>query len=75
MGFSISFKRLTASAPRELTLAVLMRNAPPAPWLPKEAHGTPIIAMVVCHSGSLDQATADLAPIKSHARPLADLIE
>ena len=69
------FKRVTASAPRELTLAVLMRNAPPAPWLPKEAHGTPIIAVVVCHSGSLDQAQADLAPIKSHARPLADLVQ
>ena len=50
------FRRVTESAPRELTVAVLMRNAPPAPWLPEAAHGTPIIALVVCHSGSLDQA-------------------
>jgi hypothetical protein len=52
-----------------------MRNAPPAPWLPVEAHGTPVILMVACHSGSLEQAEADLAPIKSHGTPLADLIQ
>ena len=44
------------------------------PWLPESAHGTPIIMMVVCHSGTLEQAQADLAPIKSHGEPLADLI-
>ncbi len=68
------FRRVTESAPRELTLAVLMRNAPPAPWLPEAAHGTPMIAIVVCHSGDLAQAAADLAPIRSHGQPLADVI-
>jgi FAD/FMN-containing dehydrogenase len=69
------FRTVTESAPRELTVAVLMRNAPPAPWLPEAAHGTPIIALVVCHSGSLDQAERDLAPIKAHGEPWADLIQ
>lgn len=69
------YRRVTDSAPRELTTVVLMRNAPPAPWLPEAAHGTPIIALVVCHSGSLEQAQTDLAPIKSHGAPLADLIQ
>lgn len=69
------YRRVTDSAPRELTTVVLMRNAPPAPWLPEAAHGTPIIALVVCHSGSLEQAQRDLAPIKSHGAPLADLIQ
>jgi FAD/FMN-containing dehydrogenase len=69
------FRRVSDAAPRELTMAVLMRNAPPAPWLPQAAHGTPIIALVVCHSGSLEQAKTDLAPIKSHGQPLADLIQ
>ena len=69
------YRRLAESAPPEMTLVVLRRNAPPAPWVPVEAHGTPIIAMVVCHSGSLEQAQADLAPIKSHGTPVADLIQ
>ncbi|MBA3435037.1 MAG: FAD-binding oxidoreductase [Chloroflexi bacterium] len=69
------YRRTVESSPRELTTVVLRRNAPPAPWLPEAAHGTPIIAMVVCHSGSLEQAQEDLAAVKSHGQPLADLIQ
>jgi FAD/FMN-containing dehydrogenase len=69
------YRTLTESAPRELTAAVLMRNAPPAPWLPEAAHGTPIVALVVCHSGSADQAASDLAPVKAYGEPWADLIQ
>lgn len=69
------FRTVTASAPRELTLVALRRNAPPAPWLPESAHGTPIIVVVACHSGDLEQAQIDLAPIKSLGEPLADLIQ
>ena len=69
------FRRVAEAAPRELTLAALMRNAPAAPWLAQTAHGTPIVAILVCHSGPVEQAAADLAPIKQHGRPLADLIQ
>ncbi len=69
------FRRVAESAPRELTSVVLRRNAPPAPWLPEEAHGKPMIAILVCHSGDPEQAQEDLAPIKSHGQPLADLIQ
>ncbi len=69
------YRRTVESSPRELTTVLLRRNAPPAPWLPEAAHGTPIIMMMICHSGSLEQAEADLAPIKSHGQPLADLIQ
>jgi len=68
------YRRVAESAPPELTLVVLRRNAPPAPWLPEAAHGTPIIVIVACHTGELEQAKGDLAPIKSHGEPLADLI-
>ncbi len=69
------FRRVTESAPPELTLALLRRNAPPAPWVPAAAHGKPVIVMVVCHSGTLEQAEKDLAPIKAHGEPLADVIQ
>ncbi|MBA2571155.1 MAG: FAD-binding oxidoreductase [Chloroflexi bacterium] len=69
------YRRTVESAPLELTLVCLRRNAPPAPWLPEAAHGTPVIIMVACHSGTPEQAQSDLAPIKSHGQPLADLIQ
>ena len=69
------YRTLTSAAPRELTAVVVRRNAPPAPWLPESAHGTPIVMLVVCHSGTPEQAQTDLAPIRQHAEPLADLIQ
>ncbi|HLF44391.1 MAG TPA: FAD-binding oxidoreductase [Acidimicrobiia bacterium] len=69
------YRTVTASAPREMTVVVLMRNAPPAPWLPPEKHGQPMIAMVVVHTGTNEQAASDLAPIRSHGQPWADLIQ
>ena len=69
------FDRMTQKAPRELTLAMLMRNAPPAPWLDESHHGKPMIAFVVCHSGDLAQAELDLAEIRAFGEPWADLIQ
>jgi FAD/FMN-containing dehydrogenase len=40
------YRTLAEKAPAELTLVALMRMAPPAPWLPKEVHGKPIVAIL-----------------------------
>ena len=74
-GVTELFRRVTEAAPRELTLAMLMRNAPSAPWLPEEKHGKPMIAFVVCHTGGPEQAARDLAEIRSFGHPWADLIQ
>ena len=68
------FRTTTERASRNLTLAAIRRNAPPAPWLPESAHGTPIVMVVACHSGSGEEAAADLAELRAVGRPLADLI-
>ena len=69
-----TYRQLTDSAPRELTLVAVRRNAPPAPWVPAELHGTPIVIIVACHSGSSQAAEADLAPLRALGNPIADLI-
>jgi FAD/FMN-containing dehydrogenase len=68
------YKEMTASAPRELTQVITMRLAPPAPFIPEQWHGKPMVAMIACHTGDLDQAARDLAPIKGFGKPIADLI-
>ncbi len=68
------YKEITASAPRELTLVATMRLAPPAPFIPEQWHGKPMIAMVVCHSGDPARAASDLAPIKAFGKPIADTL-
>jgi FAD/FMN-containing dehydrogenase len=70
-----AFRSVTESAPREMTLVAIRRNAPPAPWLPESAHGTPIVMIMACHSGDPGQAAADLEPITSLGEPLANMIQ
>jgi FAD/FMN-containing dehydrogenase len=68
------FRDASRNAPRELTLVALRRNAPPAPWLPESAHGTPIVAILACHTGDLDRAAVDLEPITSLGGDIANTI-
>ena len=57
--------RVQRQAPRELTSVAVLRIAPPAPWLPKEVHGKPIVALFVCHSGKVEDGEALLAPLRA----------
>ena len=62
-------------APKELTTLVVLLNAPPAPFLPAEVHGAPMIAFAACYDGSPDAGGAALRPLKEAlGTPVADLM-
>ncbi|MDI1247055.1 MAG: FAD-binding oxidoreductase [Rhodoferax sp.] len=69
------YRQFTATAPRETTCVAVLRIAPPAPWLPKEIHGKPIIAIFVCHSGSIEAGEAAMAPLRKLGRAVADSVK
>ncbi len=68
------YRTLIKEAPPELTLVIIMRPAPPAPWLPQDMHGKPIIVMIACHSGDPEQGEKAVAPIKSFGKPIGDVL-
>lgn len=68
------YRKLAEEAPPELTLVAVMRPAPPAPWLPKDVHGKPIVALLACHSGTPDDGEKAVAPIKGFGNPLGDVL-
>ena len=68
------YQKLVRQAPPELTLIALMRLAPPAPWLPKEIHGKPIVALLACYSGNLADGDKAVAPIKAFGNPVGDVL-
>jgi len=69
-----AFRELTSTAPRELTLVGALRIAPPAPWLPKEIHGKPMVAVFVCHSGRIEDGEKLIAPLRAVSKPVADIV-
>ena len=68
------YRSLAEAAPRELTLVALMRPAPPAPWLPPEMHGKPIVIILACHSGDPAEGERLVAPIKAFGKPVGDVL-
>jgi hypothetical protein len=68
------YRKQAESAPPELTLVSFMRPAPPAPWLPKDMHGQPIVAILACYSGRLEEGEKVVAPIKAFGRPVGDVL-
>jgi FAD/FMN-containing dehydrogenase len=68
------YRTLAEQAPPELTLVAIMRPAPPAPWLPKDIHGKPIVALLACHSGPPEEGERAVAPIKSFGEPIGDVL-
>ena len=67
-----AFRSVAETSPRELTMACTIRLAPPAPFIPPERHGKPMVGIVICHTGA--NAAADLAPIVGIADPIANLV-
>jgi FAD/FMN-containing dehydrogenase len=70
-----AYRTITAEAPRELAVWMMLINAPPAPFVPDEWHGRKICAMVVCYTGDLDETDAVMAPIRALADPVMDLLQ
>src|SRR5438067_549889 len=68
------FRRVTAAAPDELCCLLILRIAPPAPFLPKELHGTPIAAIAACWIGDPAAGHDVMRALKSFGKPVADTI-
>jgi FAD/FMN-containing dehydrogenase len=68
------YRRLVAKAPDELCCWVVMRKAPPLPFLPQEVHGTEVLVLALCHAGDLVSGEKAAAPFKAIGKPIADVV-
>jgi FAD/FMN-containing dehydrogenase len=69
-----SFVEAAEAAPDDLSTIANLMPAPPMPFLPEEIHGRPVLMALVLFSGELDDSEEALAPIRSTATPLADMV-
>jgi FAD/FMN-containing dehydrogenase len=67
------YRDFIASAPDERTTIVVLRMAPPAPFLPPSVHGQPVVVIGVCYAGSVEEGERAIAPLR-RLEPLVDLI-
>lgn len=63
------------TAPDDLTTTACLMQAPPAPFVPEERVGEPVLSILVCWTGSLADGERAVAPLRALATPVADVVE
>ena len=67
------YREWIADAPDELMTIVIHRMAPALPFVPAELHGEPVVAVVCCYAGPVEEGERALRPLRNFARPVLDL--
>jgi len=68
------YREALAKAPDELTCWVVLRKAPPLPFLPEKVHGTEVMVLALCYCGDLEKGKQAVAPIQALGKPIADVV-
>jgi FAD/FMN-containing dehydrogenase len=58
--------------PDELTTVVVHRRIPPSPMFPAEFHGRPVVMVVCCYAGPVQDGEKVIRPMKQFGSPLLD---
>lgn len=68
------YRRAVADASDDLSCWVVMRKAPPLPFLPAEVHGQEVLVLGVCYVGDPEKGQSAVAPLRALGRPIADVV-
>jgi FAD/FMN-containing dehydrogenase len=69
------YREFIATAPDELTTIFELGVAPPAPFLPEDVHGKPIVMVGACYAGAPEDGIEVVRPLKELGNPIVDLLE
>jgi FAD/FMN-containing dehydrogenase len=59
--------------PDEMTTIVVHRRAPALAVIPEELHGTPVVTVVCCYAGAVEDGERAVRPLRQFGAPLLDL--
>ena len=68
------YRDYMASAPDEVGGAVAFLTAPPAPFVPPDLQGQPVIGVVYCYVGPLEAGEEHARPLRGFGSPTVDMI-
>jgi len=66
------YATFSQSMPDDLNVWVVLRKAPPLPFLPEAVHGTDIIAFAICYAGDPAEGEPLVEPIRSFGQALGE---
>jgi hypothetical protein len=63
------YREFTKTSPEELTVWVVLRQAPPLPFLPEDVHGKEVVVMAMMYSGDVEEGMKAVEPIQDFGTP------
>ena len=66
------YRGFAAGLPEETSVWIVLRKAPPLPFLPPAVHGTGVAVFAVCHIGDPDRGRKAIAPLRAMGRVLGE---
>jgi hypothetical protein len=67
------YRDWVADAPDDLMTIVVHRKAPPLPFVPAELHGKPVVMVIVCWAGDVEEGEKFIKPLREFGNPVADV--
>jgi FAD/FMN-containing dehydrogenase len=67
------YRDWVAEAPDELMSLVVHRKAPPLPIVPEELHGKPVVMVIPCWAGDVEEGEKFIRPLREFGSPVADV--
>ena len=65
----LKYREFVKTAPEEFSAWVVLRQAPPLPFLPAEVHGKNVLVLALCSSGDTAEAAKHIATLRGFGDP------
>ncbi|MFN3653683.1 MAG: FAD-binding oxidoreductase [Armatimonadota bacterium] len=66
------YREFAAQAPEALSVWLVLRQAPPLPFLPEAVHGQGILALALCYAGDPEQGESLVEPLRHFGSPVGE---
>jgi FAD/FMN-containing dehydrogenase len=66
------YREFIAAAPEELTVWVVLRRAPPLPFLPAEVHGKAVVLLALLYAGDPKEGGPIIEPLRRFGTPVGE---
>lgn len=68
------YRTIVAQSPDELACWVVLRKAPPLPFLPESVHGKEVLVFALCYTDDMAQGREAVKPIEALGEPIANVV-
>lgn len=68
------YREFVLSTPEEFAAWLVMRKAPPLPFLPEEVHGTPVLVLPMFYGGDSAEGEKIIATLKGFGDPVGEMV-